>query len=62
MADGSITFSTELDNKELEKQYQQLKKKIEKLEETVGQKKQKQSPLIDEAKSLSARTTKLIKN
>ena len=35
MPDGKIVFSTELDNKELEKQLVQTKKKIASIEETI---------------------------
>ena len=36
MADGSITISTKLDNKELEREFSKLKKEIEKLERSVS--------------------------
>ena len=47
-------FSTELDNKELEKQLSQTKKKIASLEESISQKKSERSPLAEQAKKLSA--------
>ena len=51
-ADGSIVISMDLDNKKLEQKLSQTIKKIEKLEETIYQKRRAQSPLLEEAKQL----------
>lgn len=52
MADGSITFSTELDNKKLEQQLQKARKEIEKLEESASAQEAKKSPLVQQAHEL----------
>ncbi|NLU24151.1 MAG: hypothetical protein GXW99_05425 [Clostridiales bacterium] len=52
MEDGSITFSTDLDNKELEKQLQSLKKKIASTEDKIAQKKSEQLPIVQQAEQL----------
>lgn len=43
MPDGSIVFSTELDNKELNRQLQKSKKEIEKLGQTIEEQEAKKS-------------------
>lgn len=53
MPDGSITFSTALDNKELEKQLSSLTKKITTLENKIGQKQAIKLPLVEQSKQLS---------
>lgn len=52
MADGSITISTKLDNKELEREFSKLKKEIEKLERSVSDQESKKSPLVQQAEKL----------
>ena len=52
MADGTITFSTDLDNKELEKKLQSTQKRVERLEDSIAQKKAERLPLVDQAKQL----------
>ena len=52
MNDGTITFSTELDNRELEKQLQQITKKINSLHQKIYQKQKEKMPLIEQAKML----------
>ena len=52
MADGSITISTALDNKQLEKELNKLKKDIGKLEESIAGQESKKSPLIQHAQEL----------
>ena len=52
MADGSVTFSTALDNKQLEKELIRTKKEIEKLEQTAAGQELKKSPLIQQAQEL----------
>ena len=52
MADGSITISTKLDNKELEREFSKLKKEIEKLERSVSDQESKKSPLVQQAEEL----------
>lgn len=52
MADGSIVIATELDNKDLEKQLQKMKKDIAKLEETTTDQEAKKSPLVTHAGEL----------
>lgn len=54
MADGSITFSTDLDNKELERKLQGLNKKIERLENKIYSAGQEKSPLLEQAQQLGA--------
>ncbi len=54
MADGSITFSTNLDNSQLEKQLQSLKKKITSIEDKISQKQAERSPLAEQSKQLAA--------
>lgn len=54
MADGSITFSTELDNDALEKELQSVKKKIASLEDSIGQKNAERLPLLEQSKQLGA--------
>lgn len=52
MPDGSITISTELDNAELEKQYEQTKRKITSLEDQIYSKKQQRMALLEQADQL----------
>lgn len=52
MADGSITFSTKLDNKDLEKDLAKVKKEIQKTEETISSQEAKKSPLVKQAAEL----------
>ena len=54
MADGSITFSTELDNKQLEKQLQALTKKIGAIEDKIAQKHAAKMPLVKQSAELAA--------
>ena len=55
MADGSIVFSTDLDNKELNRQLQKSKKEIEKLGQTIEEQEAKKSPLVQQAQELERR-------
>jgi regulator of replication initiation timing len=52
MADGSITFSTALDNKELEKQLSSLTKKIGSIQDKLSQKTNERIPLVEQAQAL----------
>lgn len=52
MADGSITFSTKLDNKALEKDLDKLKKEIQKTEEAISSQEAKKSPMVKQAAEL----------
>lgn len=52
MADGSVTFVTELDNKKLEGQLQKLKKDIAKIEQNVAGAETEKSPLVQQAQEL----------
>jgi len=54
MVDGTITFSTDLDNKELEKKLQSTQKRVERLEDSIAQKKAERFPLAENAKQLGA--------
>lgn len=54
MADGSITFSTGLDNAQLEKQLQSLKKKISSIEGQISQKQAEKMPLVKQSAELAA--------
>ena len=54
MKDGSITFSTELDNKDLEKQYNATVRKIESLNDRIAQKEAERSPLAAQADQMAA--------
>lgn len=51
---GSITFSTELDNKELESQLSGLKKKITRQEDEVNRKQAARAPLAEQSQQLAA--------
>ncbi|MBC8546119.1 hypothetical protein H8711_04115 [Clostridiaceae bacterium NSJ-31] len=51
-ADGAIVISTELDNKELEKELAHTKKKIDALKEKLNQKQNDMEPLTQEANQL----------
>ena len=55
MADGSVIFNTRLDNKNLEKDLQALKKKIEKAEESIAKTENKKLPLVKQAEELGAK-------
>lgn len=52
MADGSITISTELDNKGLERQLLRARREIEKLEQVAADHGTKKSPLVLQAQEL----------
>ena len=52
MPDGSITFSTALDNAELEKQLSSLTKKVDTLNDKINQKQAERMPLADQAAQL----------
>lgn len=52
MTDGSITFTTALDNKQLEKELMKTKKEIEKLELSTADHEKKKSPLVQQAQEL----------
>ncbi|WP_312282036.1 hypothetical protein, partial [Oscillibacter sp.] len=54
MPDGSITFSTALDNAQLDKQLQSLKKKIISIEDKVSQKQAERTPFAEQSKQLAA--------
>ena len=54
MNDGAITFSTELDNKELEKQLSGLTRKIDRLNDKINQKQAERSPLAEQSRQLVA--------
>lgn len=54
MADGSITFSTDLDNAQLEKQLQSLKKKVSSIEGQISQKQAEKMPLVKQSAELAA--------
>lgn len=53
-SDGTITFSTELDNKDLEKQLAEVTKTIRGLQEQLNKGKDKKSALEEQAKALHA--------
>lgn len=55
MADGSVIFNTRLDNKNLERDLQALKKKIEKSEESIAKAENKKLPLVKQAEELGAK-------
>ena len=50
--DGSITFSTSLDNRQLEKDLSKLSKEIEKAESAIQTQESKKSPLVQQAEEL----------
>lgn len=52
MTDGSIVFSTELDNKKIQKQLQKLKSDINKLENSISGQEAKKSPWVKQAEEL----------
>ncbi|MEA4933735.1 MAG: hypothetical protein VB071_09220, partial [Lawsonibacter sp.] len=54
MNDGKITFTTALDNKELEKQLSSLTKKVASIEDKINQKQAEKMPLVEQAKQLGA--------
>lgn len=55
MPDGSITISTALDNRELEKQLEQAKRKIASLEDQIAMKKNQRMALLDQAEMLGVK-------
>lgn len=54
MNDGAIVFSTELDNKELEKQLNSLTRKIDSIQDRINQKQAERSPLAEQSKQIAA--------
>lgn len=58
MADGSIVFNVELDNEKAQKQLSSLEGKIKKLEDSLNEKKSKQSAIQSELKSASLEAQK----
>lgn len=50
MADGSITFSTKLDNKQLQKDITNTTKKIENMEQKLAQKEADRLPIVEQLK------------
>ncbi len=52
MNDGSITFSTNLDNSKLEKQLAKTQKEIEKLEQSTKSQEVQKAPLVQQAQEL----------
>lgn len=55
MADGNITFSTVLDNKELERELSRLSKKIESIERDISGKQTEKSKWLQSAQELGAK-------
>lgn len=53
-ADGSIVFSTEIDDKQAQAELKKLEAKIEKLNSKIYDKKQAQLPLVEQSKQLGA--------
>lgn len=53
MSDGRVVFSTELDNKNLEKELTKTKKEIAKIEETISSGEAKKGPLVQQAEAIS---------
>lgn len=53
-ADGSIVFSTEIDDKQAQSELKKLEAKIEKLNSKIYDKKQAQLPLVEQSKQLGA--------
>lgn len=58
-SDGTITFNTELDNTDLEKQYQEAVKKVKKLEDELKKQSDKKSSLEQEFEEAAEATDKL---
>lgn len=54
MPDGSIIFSTGLDNAQLEKELARVTKKIQGMEEKIQQKQAEKMPLVEQSKQLAA--------
>ena len=54
MKDGTITFSTELDNNDLERQYSALVRKIASLADKIDQAQAERMPIVDQAQQLGA--------
>lgn len=55
MSDGSITISTELDNKTLERQLSRLSRKIESVQDRINQKQAERAPIAEQSKQIAAR-------
>ena len=53
-ADGSIVFSTEIDDKQAQAELKKLEAKIEKLNSKIYDKRQAQLPLVEQSKQLGA--------
>ena len=53
-SDGSIVFSTELDNKKAQQELNSLSKKIDNLNRKIYQKQQEKLPLVEQSERLSA--------
>ena len=54
MTDGTITFSTALDNKQLEKELQSTLKKINSLEKSISEMGSGRNALAEQAKEMGA--------
>ena len=54
MADGTITFSTALDNKQLEKELQSTLKKINSIEKSISEMGSGRNALAEQAKEMGA--------
>lgn len=54
MADGSITFDTSMNNKQLEVELQRTKRKIQKFKDDIYINEQKKIPLVEQARKLGA--------
>ena len=55
MPDGSITFSTEVDNKKSEKDLAKIERDIERLEKRISSHKEAKLPLVQQAEELGAK-------
>lgn len=53
--DGSITFSTSLDNRQLEKDLAKINREIEESEKAIYEKEAKKSPLVEQAEELQVK-------
>lgn len=54
-SDGSITFSTALDNRKLEKDLARINREIEESEKAIYEKEAKKSPLVEQAEELQVK-------
>ena len=54
MADGSITFSTDLDNKQLEKELNSLTTKIINEQRKITKYQREKSPLVEQSRQIAA--------